>query len=343
MRITNYPALNRRVALCIGSLFFCGLASAQSNVQIYGIIDAGIRSFPNLAVSEDRITGVDDGIRNRWGIRVKEDLGDGLSAFVRLESSIRLDTGALRDPARFFDDKAWVGLDSRTLGNIALGRLRSPVDEMTSGTRFEAFQGFSLGAALGRTGRADDAWDNGIYYITPNFNGFKAGIGMRAGERTVKNSNGVHAEYTQGPLDVGISYQNDGESLTSRKKSANISATYQFPAFMLLGTYVKTTDVGATDAGEAYVATMGVRVPMGPGEFRAAVKKAPNKNIAGFNNRSADIDTTHIGIGYHYPLSKRTSINASLVQQTRKTYNAAGATLTDRKGNGFDIGIRHYF
>lgn len=53
------------------------LGYAQSTVSIYGILGAGIRSAPNLAVSEDRLTTMDDGMRSRFGFRGTEDLGRG--------------------------------------------------------------------------------------------------------------------------------------------------------------------------------------------------------------------------------------------------------------------------
>ncbi|HEX7890727.1 MAG TPA: porin [Ramlibacter sp.] len=336
--------MTRQLLVGLGLLAAASLTHAQtSSVSIYGMLDIGMRHLPDLAVSEDGITRVDDASRSRMGYRIKEDLGGGLSAFARLEHSLRVDTGQQRDPVKYFDDKSWVGLDHVAYGNIALGRLRSPIDEMTSGSRFEAFEGFSLAAAVGRAGRSDDAWDNGVYYITPSFNGFRAGVGGRFGEGTAHNARGVHAEYTKGPLDIGLAWQVDGETLSSTKTSWGGGMSWRFSAFSLFGTYVRTSDIGATNAGKAYTATLGVRVPAGPGEFRAAARKVDNDRIAGRTSHAGDVDTTHIGIGYHYPMSKRTSINASLVRQTRKTFAASGATATDRQGIGSELALRVYF
>lgn len=319
------------------------LGHAQSTVSMYGILGAGIRSAPNLAVSEDRLTTMDDGMRSRFGFRGTEDLGGGLSAFFRLESSLRVDAGTQRDPLRFFDDKAWVGLEQKGVGNILLGRVRSPIDEMTSGTRFEAFEGHTLAAAGGRNGRADDAWDNGVYATSAAFNNIRFGMGARMGEGVVKNSQGLHVEYTSAPLDVGLAYQVDGESLTSSKQSFGGGVSYKFPAFTLMGTYVRTTDVGATDSGTSYTATLGVRVPMGPGEVRASWRKVDNRLITSAVSFAGDVDTTHWGLGYHYPLSKKTSLNASLIRQTRKTYDAAGNVATNRSGMGTEFAMRVAF
>lgn len=335
--------MRKHTFVAIGLLAGTQLAIAQSSVTVYGILGGGIRNTPNLAVSEDNVTSVDDGMRSRFGFRGKEDLGGGLSAFFRLESSLRMDTGAQRDPAKFFDDKAWVGLEHVKFGSVMTGRLRTSVDEMISGSRFEAFEGYTLGAAGGRNGRADDAWDNAVYYTTPKFNNFRAGGGFRLGEGTVGNSRGVHLEYTAAPLDIGLAYQVDSESLTSTKRSFGGGASYKFTGFSLYGTYVKTTDVGATDSGSAYTGTIGIRVPVGPGEFRAAARKVDNDLIASSTSYASDVDTTQYSIGYHYPLSKRTSVNASLIRMSRKTYDAAGGVLTNRSGTGSELAFRVAF
>lgn len=335
--------MKKHILIASGLLATMHIASAQSTVSLYGILGAGIRSVPNLAVSEDALTTMNDGMRSRFGFRGKEDLGRGLSSFFRLESSLRLDTGAQRDAAKFFDDKAWVGLEHVDYGSIMMGRLRTSVDEMVSGSRFEAFEGHTLGAAGGRTGRSDDAWDNAIYYNTAKLGNFRAGAGFRIGGGTVRNSHGVNLEYTAGPIDVGLAYQVDGESLTSSKKSFGGGASYKFSSFNLFGTYVRTDDVGATDSGKGYTATIGVRVPFGPGEIRAAARKIDNKLIASSTSFAGDVDTTQYSIGYHYPLSKRTSINASLIRMTRKTYNADGVISTNRSGTGSELAFRMAF
>lgn len=328
--------------LGLGLLALAPAVLAQSSVNIYGMLDVGVRRMPSLAVGEDHIMGVDDASRSRWGLIGKEDLGDGLSAFFRLESSVRVDTGALRDQ-KFWDDKAWVGLDHAKYGNLALGRLRAPIDVATSGVRYEAFEGFSLAAALGRYGRSDDGWDNTVYYISPVFSGFKAGVALRAGEGSVRSSRGGHLEYRRGPIDITVAYQVDGETLSSVKKSAGGGMSYAFGPFTLFGSYVRTWDLGAADSGTAYTASLGVRVPMGPGELRAALRKVDTDRLTSATSFASDVDTTHVGLGYWYPLSKRTSINASLVRQTRKTYAASGAVATDRQGFGQEIALRVYF
>lgn len=338
--------MNKTPLVAIGLLAACPLlgppAQAQSTLGLYGMLDVGVRNAPNLALGEAAIRGVDDASRSRIGLRGKEDLGDGLSAFFRLEHSVRMDNGTQRD-ARFWDDKAWVGLDHKRYGNVALGRLRSPVDEMTSGSRFEAFEGFSLAAATARYGRADDAWDNGIYYISALMAGFRLGAGVRAGEGAANGSRGGHAEYTAGNLDVGLAFQSDGETPASSKQSYGGGVRYRFTMATLFATYVRTRGLGVTDSGRAHTASVGIRVPMGRGELRAALRRVDTDRLSNANSHAGDIDTTHVGLGYQYPFSKRTSVNASWVRQTRRTHMASGAVATDRRGTGTELALRVAF
>ena len=333
--------LARRLGATLALLATLPVAQA-SDVKIYGILDVGVRHAPNLSVSEDAITKVDDGMRSRIGFRGTEDLAPGLKAFFRLEHSLRMDTGAQRESV-FWDDKAWVGLDIKQFGQVMLGRLRSPTDEYTNGTRFEAFMGHTLGASGGRAASSTDAWNNGVYYISPAWNGLMVGAGFSAGEGAVKSSSGAHVEYTNGPLDLALAWQRDGESLSNHKSTVTLAGTYKLPMALLLATYARSTDVGAADSGERSTFTVGARVPTGSGEVRVSYRLTEDDQMKAVADRSSDVDVRHLGVGYHHPLSKRTSVNATVSYDNRKTFTAAGATATDRSGPGFEVGLRVAF
>ena len=71
------------------------LVMAQTNVQVYGVLDAGL----------SRVTGMRDGTQNalvsgimdgsRLGFKGSEDLGGGYRALFALEHRIEVDTGVL--------------------------------------------------------------------------------------------------------------------------------------------------------------------------------------------------------------------------------------------------------
>jgi predicted porin len=68
-------------------------AAAQTHVQIYGVIDAGVTQVSGLrqGTTTQLASGIMDG--SRFGLRVNEDLGGGWRALVTLEHRLELDTG----------------------------------------------------------------------------------------------------------------------------------------------------------------------------------------------------------------------------------------------------------
>lgn len=77
------------------ALLGASAAYAQSTVQLYGIVDAGVTRVSGLAAGS--VTTVSSGIMegSRWGLRGTEDIGGGYKAIFTLESRFEADTGAL--------------------------------------------------------------------------------------------------------------------------------------------------------------------------------------------------------------------------------------------------------
>ena len=106
---------------------FAGVASAQTSVVLYGIIDGAVR----------REVGVDDKTRirmrdgsnmnsNRIGFRGTEDLGSGMNAHFVLESGFFSGTGTQTPvPGFAFDRLAFVGVTTG-FGTLDLGRVYGP-------------------------------------------------------------------------------------------------------------------------------------------------------------------------------------------------------------------------
>lgn len=94
-------------------------AYAQSNVQVYGLIDAGVEHVNN--VDGGSAVRVVSGGKNtsRWGLRGSEELGGGLKAVYNLEGGILMDTGESDGP--LFKRQANVGLEGG-FGRLVVGR-----------------------------------------------------------------------------------------------------------------------------------------------------------------------------------------------------------------------------
>ncbi len=90
---------------------FAGVASAQSSVTLYGIIDMNLQRNDPKAGGAASTTGVNSGHQSgsRWGVRGSEDLGGGLSAVFTLEGGYSGDTG-LQGQGALFGRQVWAGL-----------------------------------------------------------------------------------------------------------------------------------------------------------------------------------------------------------------------------------------
>ena len=128
-------------ALSAGGLGLTGAAFAQSSVNLYGVLDGGLRlssnaghNFANNA-DKSRLAANSGGKdAPRFGIKGYEDLGGGNAAFFNLEGGFNLGTGILssnNDNKSFsnntsskslFGRQAYLGLSNTKLGQVTLGR-----------------------------------------------------------------------------------------------------------------------------------------------------------------------------------------------------------------------------
>ncbi len=90
MRSTITPALY--VSLLTSFTFS---AQAQSSVQLYGILDAGVTQVSGLTggTKKQVASGIMEG--SRWGLKGQEDLGGGYRTIFTVESRVEVDTGGL--------------------------------------------------------------------------------------------------------------------------------------------------------------------------------------------------------------------------------------------------------
>jgi predicted porin len=187
-----------------------GTCPAQTGVDLYGIVDVGLRSASGLAANNaptppGRTTAVSSGVDNtsRWGIKGQEVLGGGLKALFRLEGGINADTGAQAKSDRLFDRLAWAGLET-PYGTVAAGRQPNllsdalvPVDPLgkryaginpninVAGLSNTAFGTHAFGRQYGPSGYADNFYrlDNTVKY-TATVGPWQARAAWSAGEVT---------------------------------------------------------------------------------------------------------------------------------------------------------------
>jgi len=154
-------SLASALALC------CTLAApahAQSDVTLYGLIDAGVERLNHTSAGGGitRMPSIAGSAASRWGLRGSEDLGGGLKTVFTLESGFAPDNGSLQQGGRAFGRQAFVGL-SGGWGTVSLGRQYSMLLPGSANT--DIFLAQIYGAGAFDTYLAGPRLDNSVAYL----------------------------------------------------------------------------------------------------------------------------------------------------------------------------------
>lgn len=211
------------VAMALGT----SAASAQSSLQIYGVLNAGpVAGKFSPGVSR---TFLSEGPYTvpRMGFRGSEDLGGGLSAGFQLEAGVNVHNGTGDGPggSLAFTRGSQISLASRTLGEVTLGRMYMPAFWVyLAGDPGVGGEGLgSMGAMVMQQDRAltgQSGWggfyDNALRYRSPRFAGLTSEVAYSLGAersgaaRKDGRMMGMNLQYNQaddGPLYLGAAYQ----------------------------------------------------------------------------------------------------------------------------------------
>jgi len=307
---------------------FAGAASAQSSVTLYGRVDLSIGKGAGTAQKT-----INNGSGSRFGVRGVEDLGGGLSALFQIEHRFNADTAAFSDTTRMWGGRSIVGLRGG-FGQVVLGReyttafLQSQLaadpwgwDTVVSGTPGTGLNQLITGGAIARV-RNDSS-------LTYNVSASGISFGAQIAEATDTINNfpnkpvNFAVSYAGGPIRAGFGYERTGQEAAATAKWTTVNASYNLGA-VTLGGFFGTGNTAANAKHRSYMVT--AVAPMGSGEFRASFGK--------LTNRTAKVDAAKgFGVGYHYSLSKRTTVYADYVRNT---------ALATQK-TGYDFGIKHNF
>ncbi len=322
---------------------FTGVASAQSSVTIFGILDLAARQVKNGAAGSRSSLSTDNTATNRLGIRGVEDLGGGLRASFHIEGSVGTDTGTggganNSGAAAQWNRVSTIGLTGG-FGEVRLGRDYTPTFYTHVGFDPFAAAGVAaqinlMGATSGSPSRTLVRADNSIGYH------FRAGgvYGMAmvsAGEGNDANKyTGFRIGYAAGPMNVAFALGKT-DTTAGKTDAMNLGASYNLGFMTLMGQYHQYKYLSNSQKN----ISIGARIPVGAGIIKAQYQK-----VSDF--RSA----TQIGLGYEYGLSKRTALFTNFARVANKgaaafTASTAGPTPigTGFTSTGYDFGIRHSF
>ena len=314
-----------------------GPAWSQSSVGIYGIIDQGIvkansgttpgAMLPGRGASPDVWT-VKAGNTSRLGFRGQEDLGDGAYSRFQIEHRFAVDTGASSNANVFWLGRSVVAVGSKTLGEVYAGReysaayavaLNADPTYWSYVSQTGSAYTYANYTPVATTIEASNIrWANTVGYKTPAWGGFSAELATALGEGTRKRATSGNAQFKQGALWLGFGF----DRLDSATNLALVAAGYDFGVVYPKASYSRAE--GGLN-GDATSFTVSALVPFSVG--RAFISYG--------SLRPADHrDSTMVGAGAQYDLSKRTLIYANLGSAKQDQFTRTTA---------FDLGIKHTF
>jgi len=280
------------------------LPAMAQNVEIYGVLDAGIVSVDlpvdtaanggakgnalgtlppgaiaaGTANNKGTVFGHSALNSSRWGIRGSEDLGGGLRTVFSFEGDVELHHGTLHSSG-IFRRAAWVGIASGRLGEVSLGLRLNPLIATNGALMPVAGNIVSTltGAAVGYN---DFFTKNAITYTSPNMGGLVVQLQQGFSQDTGSSSDGSmragSAAYSNGPLTVRAAMQQREGTTSTTAAGANAGTT-------------ATVDSKAWIAGAQFKVTPQLTIG-------AAYHTNVIKTLAGAT--LYDLGATQIGVGY---------------------------------------------
>jgi len=145
------------------------IASAQSSVTMYGIVDNGVQYQTGLPSGTNFSAESGGYTQSEFGIKGSEDLGGGTKTIFRLETRIDSQNGTYTDGS-FFGGNATVGLTNDSWGTFNLGYLgQYEIQQDSWDVDPQFMQEFAI-ATLVR-GRNYSAAGNALEYTSPKLAG----------------------------------------------------------------------------------------------------------------------------------------------------------------------------
>jgi predicted porin len=324
------------------------LVHAQSSVEIFGLLDAGVSYISNQAGKSNVQMADGIAVPNLLGFSGTEDLGGGLSAKFRLVNQFSLANGSIiatqsnsASPGAggLFAREAWVGVSSDHLGSVSMGRQQDfMVDTLLGDTGADAalyggglynfrdgpFSGLQLPDSPPNEAydfdhmNGSEALSNSVKYASSDIHGLKFGgmyaFGGTAGDISQNSASSFGTSYTRGPLAVGAAYTNVKYAVLEGGSIRNwgTGAHYVFGDALLTLLYTNTRN---TDNGAA------VNMVEAGGTYHVtpAIGLVANYMYM-WGNAGVDNNHAHqVTAVAQYSLSKRTMVYAETVYQIANT------------------------
>jgi predicted porin len=307
----------KKTLIALAAVAATGAVFAQSSVTAYGRVDLSLARN----VGSDT-TVMQNGSGSRLGFRGNEDLGGGLKALFQIEHRFNADTGEQTSATKYWAGRSIVGL-SGGFGTIQFGRDYSPAF-LYSQLAADPWGWDTVAANSRATGGAIAPVrnDNAMTYIWSG-----AGLTVAAqaalkenAEGATKNPVALAVRYANGPIMAAVAH----DRTATGGKWTTVNGSYDLGA-VKLGALFGTGTTAADHDHDSYLLT--AVAPLGAGELRFSVGQLKDK--------TADVVASRqIGLGYHYSLSKRTTVYVDVVNDNKRT---------ETNKTGVDFGLKHNF
>jgi predicted porin len=348
---------SNKSAVALACLLASWGAQAQSNVTIYGILDAGVTIVDDAGGSSRKLvdTGVMQG--SRFGFRGSEDLGGGLRANFLLEQGILLDTGTLGQGGLAWGRQAWVGLSSDQFGSVLVGRQYDLMyDALISFHTPTVSAGGYANNVVDNDRLSGQRLNNSVKYRSPKMAGLTFSV-MGAAPEGAANGAGKAGSagvlYASGPLTLGAGYTYV-RGATVDIRSLVTSAT----PVVMGGSFSRTLGAGGSYVlGQTTLHGLYSQAEFGgptSGKFRnyeAGVAHrlgSWNLGLAYAHTKLSENKYDQLDLTADYFLSKRTDVYAQVIGQKASGAGARAAIFllpgssTDEQA-AFRLGLRHAF
>jgi len=333
----------------------CAAAQAQSNVTIYGRIDAGVNYQSGVQIGSTTKTGTQWGASgNEWGtsmfgVKGTEDLGGGLQALFTLETGFNADNGTTNGGTNaLWSRRSYVGL-SGSAGTFKAGKDLSSDNVIwdidPTGQQAMSTSTLANGRNWGQT-------NNMVSYQTPTFGGFSStymhGFGEQAGSFTNSSSDGLVLQYQQTNAELVVSYHllrdssGNYSNLWTSSKELIVGGTYTIDQIKLFAGYenlrAPTATATPTTSNQYW---LGVNYQYNPAlQLIAAAYHATVNQGYG--------DSNLFMLGANYSLSKRTLLYVSVgtLKNSSKnsfTIETGQGNIAGQNMNALYFGVSHSF
>ena len=353
---------------------FAGSALA-ADVQLYGLVDLGLNwtQVDNGKTTTDSFgMGSGQNSGSRFGLKGTEDLGNGYKVGFNLENSFKADDGAFDKGSRLFHRESILFVQT-PYGELSAGRtggLDSGVGrygQMGSGATAMSTGWDNIAKTSKVFLGLGDRMDNTLTYQSPKF----AGVTLLA-QASLKKSNvneegdaikteegssdadryyALGVTYGAGALNAGLVYSQTDWNRTELKDQTNDDnqtvvsafANYDFGMVkpMVAVQYFdggKDVDVANTALNKGYGFVVGGTAPLVGGTLKVQLGWNDYEDVKTGATEGNNIIT---GVGYEYPLSKRTFVYTAAGYTQVKTEKAGVETKT--KTSEVMLGMVHKF